>query len=93
MCGKPSAYSDAGFAAHWVSIARRSASAHWPADEARLTEDIIALTEEFGRYGYRMITGMLNNSGSHVNHKRVERIWRREGRKSHRNKPRKVGSG
>ncbi len=39
-------------------------------DEERLTEDIIALTEEFGRYGYRMITGMLNNSGWHVNHKR-----------------------
>ncbi len=63
-------------------------------DEERLTEDIIALTREFGRYGYRMITGMLNNSGWHVNHKRpsrglhanhcraaVERIWRREGLK------------
>ncbi len=50
-------------------------------DEERLTEDIIELTREFGRYGYRMITGMLNNSGWHVNHKRVERIWRREGLK------------
>ena len=47
-------------------------------DEARLTEDIIALAEEYGRYGYRMITGMLNNSGWHVNHKRVERIWRQK---------------
>lgn len=51
------------------------------ADEERLTADIIELTREFGRYGYRMITGMLNNSGWHVNHKRVERIWRREGLK------------
>ena len=25
MCGKPSAYRSAGFATHWVSIARRSA--------------------------------------------------------------------
>jgi putative transposase len=50
-------------------------------DEERLTEDIIALTREYGRYGYRMIAGMLNNSGWHVNHKRVERIWRREGLK------------
>ena len=50
-------------------------------DEERLTEDIIELAREFGRYGYRMITGMLNNSGWHVNHKRVERIWRREGLK------------
>ncbi|WP_138933259.1 IS3 family transposase [Roseovarius arcticus] len=58
-------------------------------DEARLTEDIIALTEEFGRYGYRMITGMLNNSGWHVNHKRVERIWRREGLKVPQKQPKK----
>ena len=40
-------------------------------DEERLTEDVIELTKEFGRYGYRMIAGMLNNSGWHVNHKRV----------------------
>lgn len=39
-------------------------------DEARLTEDITALAEEFGYYGYRMITGLLNISGWHVNHKR-----------------------
>ena len=50
-------------------------------DEERLTEDIIALTRDYGRYGYRMIAGMLNNSGWHVNHKRVERIWQREGLK------------
>ena len=35
----------------------------------------------YGRYGYRMITGLLNNAGWCVNHKRVERIWRREGLK------------
>jgi putative transposase len=28
-----------------------------------------------------MITGLLNNAGWHVNHTRVERIWRREGLK------------
>jgi hypothetical protein len=48
-------------------------------DEAQPTEEIIALAEEFGRYGYRRITGVLNKSGWHVNHQRVERIWRREG--------------
>ena len=32
-------------------------------DEERLTEDIIELTREYGRYGYRMIAGMLNNYG------------------------------
>jgi hypothetical protein len=31
-------------------------------DEQRLTDNIIALTRRFWRYGYRMITGMLNNS-------------------------------
>jgi hypothetical protein len=35
---------------------------------------------EDGRYGYRRITALLNNGkGWMVNHKRVERIWRREG--------------
>ena len=42
-------------------------------DEDRLTEDIIELAREYGRYGYRMVTGLLNNAGWHVNHKRVER--------------------
>ena len=51
------------------------------ADEERLTDDIIELTAQYGRYGYRMVTGLLNNAGWHVNHKRVERIWRREGLK------------
>ena len=39
------------------------------------------LADKYGRYGYRMVTGFLNNAGWHVNHKRVERIWRREGPK------------
>jgi len=50
-------------------------------DEERLTADIIELARQYGRYGYRMVTGMLNQSGWQVNHKRVERIWRREGLK------------
>ncbi len=59
------------------------------ADKERLTEDIIELAWQFGRYGYRMITGMLNNSGWHVKHKRAERIWRREGLKVWHNQARK----
>ena len=51
------------------------------ADEERLTDDIIELADKYGRYGYRMVTGLLNNAGWFVNHKRVERIWRREGLK------------
>ena len=51
------------------------------ADEQRPTDDIIELAGQYGRYGYRMETGLLNNAGWYVNHKRVERIWRREGLK------------
>ena len=58
-------------------------------DEERLTEDIIELARDYGRYGYRMITGMLNQSGWHVNHKRVERIWKREGLKVPSRQPKK----
>ena len=51
------------------------------ADEEWLTDDIIELADKYGRYGYRMVTALLNNAGWCVNHKRVERIWRREGLK------------
>ena len=50
-------------------------------DEAALREEIIELAKDYGRYGYRRITAMLNQRGWKVNHKRVERIWRREGLK------------
>ena len=49
--------------------------------DSALTDDIIELADKYGRYGYRMLTGLLNNAGWHVNHKRVKRIWRREGLK------------
>ena len=39
------------------------------------------LASEYGRYGYRRVTALLRGEGWHVNHKRVERIWRREGLK------------
>lgn len=50
-------------------------------DEAPLTAAIIRLASQYGRYGYRRITALLRAQGWHVNHKRVERIWRREGLK------------
>jgi len=49
--------------------------------ESALTERIIELALQYGRYGYRRITALLNNEGIKVNHKRVERIWRQEGLK------------
>lgn len=50
-------------------------------DEERLTARIVALATQYGRYGYRRITALLRAEGWHVNHKRVERIWRPEGLK------------
>ena len=59
-------------------------STHWhlarlPDDEPRLVSRMIALATTYGRYGYRRITGLLRGEGWTVNHKRVERLWRREG--------------
>ena len=51
-------------------------------DEEALTDDILALAKQYGRYGYRRVTALLHAAGWSVNHKRVERIWRREGLKS-----------
>jgi putative transposase len=59
-------------------------------DEARLTADIIALARQYGRYGYRKIAELLRSrAGWVVNHKRVERIWRREGLKVPAKQPKK----
>ena len=52
-----------------------------PDDEAALTAEIIALARQYGRYGYRRVTALLRQAGWWTNHKRVERIWRREGLK------------
>jgi transposase InsO family protein len=50
-------------------------------DEEILSARMVALASEYGRYGYRRITAMLRGEGWQVNHKRVERMWRREGLK------------
>jgi len=59
-----------------------------PFDEERLTSDIVDLATRYGRYGYWRITALLNNEwGWKVNHKRVERIWRKEGLKVPKKQP------
>jgi putative transposase len=60
-----------------------------PSDEASLTADIIDLARPYSHYGYRRVTVLLNQAGWHVNHKRVERIWRREGLKVSQKRPKK----
>jgi transposase InsO family protein len=54
-----------------------------------LVKRIIELAEQYGRYGYRMITGFLRQEGWKVNHKRVERLWRREGLKVPKKQPKR----
>jgi len=51
------------------------------ADEDELTRAIIALASEYGRYGYRRVTALLQAAGWQVGRDRVQRIWRREGLK------------
>jgi putative transposase len=59
-------------------------------DEERLRARVVELASEYGRYGYRMVTGMLRNEGWKVNHKRVERIWRQEGLKVPAKQPKRA---
>lgn len=49
--------------------------------QERLVREMVELASEYGRYGYRRITAMLRQRGWSVNHKRIERLWRREGLK------------
>ena len=58
-------------------------------DEQALTDDIVALAKQYGRYGYRRVTALLHTTGWSVNHKRVERIWRREGLKVPQRQPKR----
>ena len=57
--------------------------------EKRLIKRIVELACEYGRYGYRRITALLNQEGFHVNHKRVERIWRQEELKVPKQQPKR----
>ena len=54
-----------------------------------LSERIIELATRYGRYGYRRITALLRREGWQVNHKRVQRIWRREGLKVPQRQPKR----
>lgn len=58
-------------------------------DEEALTRDIVKFASEYGRYGYRRIIVLLWRVGWVVNHKRVERIWRREGLKVPQKQPKR----
>lgn len=58
-------------------------------EEEELTERINKLAVDYGRYGYRRITALLQIEGWKINHKRVERIWRSEGLKVPQRQPKR----
>lgn len=59
-------------------------------DEDQLTQAILDLSTEYGRYGYRRITALLRAQGWQVNAKRVQRIWRQEGLKVPHKQPKRA---
>jgi len=63
------------------SRATQRRNAHVAADEPKLVRRMADLACEYGRYGYRRVGALLRSEGFAVNHKRVRRLWRREGLK------------
>ena len=57
--------------------------------QTALTQRVIDLATQYGRYGYRRITELLKREGWPVSHRRVERIWRQEGLKVPRRQPKR----
>ena len=58
-------------------------------DEPLVVNRMVDLATQYGRYGYRRITAMLRRGGLLINHKRVQRLWRREGLKVPRRQPKR----
>ena len=58
-------------------------------DEAVLVKRMIEVTKQYGRYGYRRVTALLQSEGFRVNHKRVERLWRQAGLKVPQKQPKR----
>ena len=50
---------------------------------------MVELATQYGRYGYRRITALLQREHWRVNHKRVERLWRLEGLKVPKRQPKR----
>ena len=57
--------------------------------EELLIKRMIELATKYGRYGYRRITALLKREGFQVNHKRIERLWRKEGLKVPQKQPKR----
>lgn len=57
--------------------------------QERLKLRVVDLAAEYGRYGYRQVTGLLNMEGWDVGRDRVFSIWRKEGLKVPSKQPKK----
>jgi putative transposase len=69
------------------STQRRAAAI--PDDEPRPVARMVELATEYGRHGYRRVAAPLRAEGFEVNHKRVERLRRREGLRVPRRQPKR----
>lgn len=58
-------------------------------DQEQLKARVIQLASRYGRYGYRQVTGLLNNEGFEVGKDRVYTIWRSEGLKVPQKQPKR----
>lgn len=59
-----------------MSIPRSSCRYQRRRDDAALRERLIKLAREKPRFGYRRLHILLQREGEHVNHKRVQRVYR-----------------
>ena len=60
-----------------------------PQEETALVERMTELATQYGGYGYRRITALMVREGWRVNHKRIERLWRREGLRVPKKQPKR----
>ena len=59
-------------------------------EQEKLRERVVALATEYGRYGYRQVTNLLNMEGWLVGKDRVYTIWREEGLKVPQKQPKRA---
>ena len=58
--------------------------------QQKLRDRVVSIASEYGRYGYRQVTGMLNMEGWDVGKDRVFSIWRKEGLKVPQKQPKRA---
>lgn len=55
-----------------------------------VTPKVIKYASLYGRYGYKRVTALIKRDGFKINHKRVYRIWRKEGLKVPSKQPKRA---